>query len=220
MKIHRSGYTLVELMVVITVSAILGAVVLGFMADQIKSSVVATVKAGLLNEAQQGLDSMNKDIQLSADADANNRWQDDNAPVSGDGFSWQSNSTTLVLAKAAQDPSGNILFDDPARYITAKNNYIYFLSNGVLYRRVLASPIASNAAVTTCPAALASDTCPADKVVLTGVDSFSLQYRDGDDASVDPVDARSVIVNVKLKATKYNQDITATYSTRTVFRND
>lgn len=215
-----AGYTLVELMLVITVSAILSAVVMGFMVDQIKQSVIASTKAELLSEAQLGLDSINKDIRLSANADQNNRWADAYAPNSTDAFSWQSDGSTLVLATAAQDSNRNILFDDPSKYITAKDNHIYFVQGGTLYKRTLASPIAGNAARNSCPAASANSTCPADKVVLDHVSSFSVQYRSGADTTVAPTDARSVILNLQLKKTTEGQDITATYSTRMVFRND
>lgn len=217
---QKSGYTVVELLIVIIVTSILASVVMGFMVSQIKQSVVASVKSTLLSEAQFGLDSINRDIMLSANADLNNRWQDPYAPDSSNPLSWQSNSTTLILATAAQDSSRNILFDDPLKYITAKDNHIYFLSNGTLYKRILASPIANNAAINTCPAANSSSSCPADKVIFTNVASFSVQYRDGMDNSVAPTSARSIILNVQLTINKYNQNITAAYTTRMVFRND
>lgn len=220
MKLHQqNGMTIIELLVAITVSVLLSTVIMGFVADQLRSSVIADAKEGLLTDAQNGLDKVNYDIRLSANADQNNRWADPHAPIAGNDYSWASNSSTLILATAAQDASHNILFDDQSKYITNKNNLIYFVSNGTLYRRTLASTNPANSADTTCPAASASSSCPADKVILENVTAFTVSYRDGNDNTVTPTDARSIILQITLKVRKYTQDISATYQTRMVFRN-
>lgn len=218
-QLNQTGMTLVELLVAITVSVILSTVIMGFMADQLRTTVMANAKQNLLEDAQSGLDKVNFDIRLSANADANNRWGDPYAPVAGNNYSWASNGSTLVLATAAQDASHNILFDDQSKYITNKNNLVYFVSGGTLYKRILASDNPSNSTRTTCPSAHVSSSCPADKVILRNVTGFTISYRDGDDNTVTPTDARSVILQVTLKIRKYSEDISATYQTRMVFRN-
>ncbi len=223
MSVHRqasAGFTLVELVVTITISIIMSAVIMGFMASSMRASAIATAKADLLREAQQGLDGAADDIRLSSNADINNRWPDSNGPTPGDLYSWTSGGSTLVLSTPAQDSSHNIIFADASHYITEKNNTIYFVSGGTLYRRILASTVSGNAAKTTCPAILATSACPADRAVLHNVSAFSVSYRDGSDSNVAPVDARSIILNVTLNARKYNQDFTTSYNTRMVFRND
>lgn len=217
---NERGFTLVELLVVMIITVLLSGVIMGFVVDQLRSGVIDSAKQQLLAQAELGLDYTAKDIRLSANADANNRWPDANAPDPADQYSWQSGSDTLVLATGAQDSSGNILFTDPSKYITAKDNHVYFLSNGTLYRRILASPASGNAAATTCPSDSASSSCPADKVVLSDVSSFSVTYIDSSGQPVTPTSARSILLSVTLDSKAYGEDITASYSTQMVFRND
>lgn len=216
----QAGFTIVELVISMTLIVILGGGIVGFTVSKLVQSTLQTAKSDMLNDAQLGLDSVANDIRLSSKADTNNRWQDSYAPnAPSDPLSWQSNATTLVLATSAQDSSQNILFDDKADYITTKNNLIYFTRSGTLYRRLLAAPVANNAATTTCPAASASATCPADKVLLTNVSQFTVQYFDSLNQEVSPSDARSIQLTVQLQATKYGTPLTVRYTTRMVFRN-
>src|SRR5581483_1667910 len=157
---------------------------------------------------------------MGFNADDDNRWQDSYAPVAGSPYSWQSNSTTLILATAAVSTSGNILWQDANNYIPYKNNVIYFLQNGTLYKRILAANVANNSAITSCPAAHATASCPADRVMLQNVSSFSVAYHDGNGSNVTPSNARSVVLTVALSKTEYNQALTANYTAQMVFRND
>lgn len=215
------GFTTVELTIAVSVIAILSITLLVFFANNLRQYAIANARADLLNEAQITLESINEDIRLSAVADENNRWEDENAPVAGDMFSWQSDADTLVLATAAMDADDNILFSDPAQYISWKNNHIYYLDGDVLYRRILAAPVDGNAAATTCPPAAATSDCPADKVMLNSkVDKFIVRYIDGDNNEVAPASARSIELEIGISRRAYGQTISAEYTTRMVFRND
>jgi prepilin-type N-terminal cleavage/methylation domain-containing protein len=216
---RQAGFTLPELLIAMIVAVFMSAVIIGFMDNGLRANVIAQAQQQLLSNAQLGLDYAAKDIRLSANADDTNRWPDANAPNPADQYSWQSDGSTLILATAAQDASSNILFDDPSKYITAKDNHIYFVSNGTLYRRILASTISGNAAVTTCPPASASSSCPVDKTVLQNVSSFTVIYIDGSGNQVTPSNARSILLSVTLDIHKYNQDVTASYQEQMVFRN-
>lgn len=216
----QAGMTLAELMVVMVALGLLSASIVGFTMSKTIESARATVRANLLANAHMGLDRMANDIRLSSKADNNNRWPDTNSPNSpSNDHSWASNSTTLVLASAAQKTNGTILFDDVADYITTKNNYVYFLKNNTLYKRILAAPVADNSAKTTCPSAIANSSCPADKIVLTDISSFSIQYYDNLNQLVSPDSARSVQLTVQLSKKSFGDTITAKYTTRMVFRN-
>lgn len=217
----QTGFTLIEVLVAMTVSAILIGIIIAFMLNSLTRYGVAGARAELLNEAQIALDITTNDIRLSANADKNNRWDDDNAPDAPDNkLSWQSDAHTLVLATAAQDASGNIIFSDPAKYISQKNNSIYFVRDGNLYKRVLAAPVAGNTARTTCPEAVASTTCPADKKLLGNVDTFTVRYYNDQNQEVNADEARSVELYVKLRVQRYPESVVAEYTTRMVFRND
>jgi prepilin-type N-terminal cleavage/methylation domain-containing protein len=220
-KKHRQGgFTLVELLVATAVAGIIIIIVMGFTANYLKNSSIQEARDTLLSDAQLGLERVNQAIRLSADADDTNRWPDNNGP-GGNQLGWQSTGDTLVLATAAQDSSGNIIFQDPLHYVTAKDNYIYFVSNGTLYRRLLAAPVSGNAAATSCPAAKATSSCPADNTLMQNVSSFSVTYIDGNgDVASDPANARAIQLSVSLSEVKYNTPISVSYTTRTVFRND
>lgn len=215
------GFTLVETIIALSITAILAFAVMNFMVDGIVNFSQEQTRSDLLNETHSALDIINNDVRLSANADENNRWQDNNAPgAPSDLLSWQSNANTLVLAGAVEDSSNNIVFQDPSQYISYKNNYIFFVQNGILYKRTLAAPVAGNTAKTTCPAALATSSCPADRQLASNVSVFTVKYINGEGAEVQPADARSIEVTLTLNVRKFKSDLTETYTTRMVFRND
>ncbi len=219
-KVTDQGFTLIELLVTLTVLTVVALSLASFTANWLQASSLAQAKSALLDNAQNALDSVNTDIQLSGASDANNRWPDVNAPnAPSDQLSWQSNAQTLILAKASVDKDNNIIFSDPSKYISQKDNEIYYVSSGTLYRRTLAADDPDTAAITTCPASAVTATCPADKVVATGVSSFLVQYYSADNSQVDPSSARSIQLSLTLKSVSYNHPITASYTTRMVFRN-
>ena len=216
----QSGMTIVELMVALILVTAISSVIIGFSVDKIRQSTQQTIKYNLLSDAERGLNLVANDIRLSARADDANRWQDDNAPLApGDKLSWKSDATTLVLATAAQKTDGSIIFDDAHNYVSAKNNYIYYVKNSTLYRRILAAPNAGNVAKTTCPPEKVTSSCPGDKSVMSNVSSFDISYYDGANQTVVPSSARSVSLSVTLLVNRYGQDISVQYKTRMVFRN-
>jgi prepilin-type N-terminal cleavage/methylation domain-containing protein len=215
-SLNNSGFTLVETVVAVTVVGIVLGIVSIFSISSLQQSSVETARANLLGESQIAMDRIISDVRLSAGADLNNRWPDDNN--SGGDFAWQSSSNTLVLATAVVDNNNEIVFADPAQYISEKNNVIYFVHTGTLYKRVLAAPTISNSSETTCPTG--TDNCPADRAMLHNVTGFTVKYLNGDGQEVTPADARSVEVNIRTATQKFSQNIDSDYTTRAVFRND
>lgn len=218
---HENGFTLIETVIALTVTSLLMFIIIDFMTNSIVQYTDTEVRSQILNEAQASLDVISNDIRLSGNTDANNRWPDDNAPQApADTFSWESNSSTFVLASAVEDTNGNIIFEDPALYIPQKNNNVYFINNNTLYKRTIAAPVANNSVKTTCPNNLATANCPADRVLLQNIDTFSVKYYNSSNQEVTPNDARSVELYVKLQKIAYGRTISADYSTKMVFRND
>tara|TARA_B100002049_G_C16021348_1_gene350380 strand:- start:363 stop:1040 length:678 start_codon:yes stop_codon:yes gene_type:complete len=217
---RQLGMTLPELIVAISVTVVISTVIVNFMIDNIRTSSAQSARQSLLGSARITLDKVTNDIRHSAAADDNNRWNDPHSPgAPGNQLSWQSNANTLVLATAAKNTSGDIIFDDPSNYITAKNNYVYFVQNGILYKRIIASPVANNAAKTTCPEASSSPSCPKDTVVVRDVKSFSVAYINADNTSVTPSSARAVELTLTLEDKVFGESVNASYKTRMVFRN-
>lgn len=217
---NQQGLTIAELLVALVLMAVMSTLIVGFSIDKIQQNTQQSIKNGLLRDAETGLNTVANDIRIAARADDANRWQDENAPQAPTNkLSWASNSSTLVLAVAAQDASSNIIFDDAHNYVSAKNNYIYYVKNGTLYRRILAAPVTGNKAKTTCPPTAVTATCRSDKTMMSNVSSFTVSYYDGSNQVITPSSARSVSLTVTLLVKRYGQNISATYTTRMVFRN-
>lgn len=214
----QSGFTLVDMMVTIILISLVSLTLANFITTWLQSATLAQIRAELLGNAQSALDQITTDIKLSGSADQNNRWADDNAP--GNQYGWQSNTQTLVLAKAATDSGQNVIFSDPAEYISQKSNQVYYLVGTTLYRRTIRSSDPADSSVTTCPPASATAACPADKTVATDVSNFAVQYFDSDDQVVAPAEARSIQLAITLARNQNGRTISANYDTRMVFRNE
>lgn len=219
LQLNQKGFTLPELIVTMTLMMILSLTLANFVVNWFGTASLAQARADLLTNAENALDTITNDIRLSGSADDTNRWPDANGP-GGQQFGWHSGTQVLVLAKAAVDTSNNIIFSDPAQYITQKDNVVYYLSNGTLYKRTIAADDANSAAVTTCPPASATQSCPADKTIATGVKGFTITYYDENLQSVTPDNARAVQLAITLSATKGGRTVDANYNTRMVFRNE
>ncbi len=221
MSKQQAGFTMVEVLVAVTVTTVMVLVITNFMLRNIQSSTLETSRATILREVEQTLDIVSTDVRISANADANNRNPDPNSPGgSGNQYGWTSNASTLVLATAATRSDGTVIFSDAANYITTKNNYVYFVSGGTLYKRIIAASVSGNGQKTTCPVASATPSCPSDKILLHNVTAFTITYLDGDNNSVSPADARAVEIGLTASYKQYNQTQSASYTTRMVFRND
>lgn len=223
--VHRAlspqGFTIVEALVGVTMTVILLMIIMNFMANYFEQHAINTAKSDLLMNSQRALDVIGQDIRLSASADQNNRWQDPHAPgAPGDQLSWESSASSLVLATAAEDEDGSIIFADESRYISEKNNNIYFVNNGTLYKRTLAAPVANNKVRTTCPTGFVSAECPRDRVLAENVSVFDVTYLSGIEEVVEPTDARAVEFRLVLETKPYGRSVSAEYTARMVFRND
>ncbi|CAN5119893.1 hypothetical protein BH09PAT3_BH09PAT3_2810 [soil metagenome] len=212
---------MVEVLVAISATTLMILVITNYMMRTLQTSTLETIKGNIQREIQLTLDFVAADIRISANADQNNRNPDANSPGgTGNQYGWTSSASTLVLATAATTTNGTIIFTDAANYITTKNNIVYFVSGGTLYKRILAASVAGNGAKTTCPASKITASCPGDKELLHNVTSFTVTYLDGSNNSVIPTDARSVELSLTATKTQYKKSQSASYTTRMVFRND
>lgn len=215
---NQTGFTAVEVLVAVSVTALVVMVISNFMMRSIQSSTLETTQANILREIQLTLDAVANDVRLSGNADQNNRNSDPNGP--GGQFGWTSDADTLVLAKAAITSDRTIIFSDPSNYVTTKNNVVYFVTNGTLYKRTIAANVAGNSTKTTCPSNKVTSTCSEDRIMLRNVQQFNVTYLNGSSQSVSPTDARSVEIRLTAGHTQYRQTQSASYTTRMVFRND
>ncbi len=216
---RQAGFTLIELLIVMVIMSILSLTLANFIFGWMATAGLQQARANLQYDAQYALSTINTDIMLSGSVDGTNRWPDPNGP-GGNPYGWQSSSTVLILAKVATDSSGNPIFIDTSNYVTQKDDEIYYLSGTTLYRRTLASNSSNDAAVTTCPSSDATSSCPPDKTIATGVSAWSVAYYDANNNNVSPEYARSVQTSITLTGKYGSEPISASYTTRMVFRND
>lgn len=215
----QRGFSLVELLIATTVISILTLVMMNFVANRILDNAVKNARSDIQLQTQQTLDTISKDIKYAGNVDDHNRWADSHAPGSpGNDFSWTSDSHTLILAAPVQDTSGNIVYQDHPGYVSYKDNLIYFLSNGSLYKRTLAAQVSGNSKNTTCPASVSN--CPHDDPLLANnVTSFSIGYFDANDNPVAASAARSIDVTIQVNKRVFTKNLSANYTVRTVLRN-
>lgn len=218
----QTGFTLTELLIAISVTSIVFIGIMNFLVRSIADNSVRQTKAELLRDAQLSLDVMTKDIRLSGNVSAANTVSDPNSPNAESTFGrgWESSSDILILSKSAEDNNRSILFEDPNRYVTEKDNIVYFINNGNLYKRTIAAEVDDNKVKTSCPEAEANSECPKDIELVKNVESISLKYFDGINSEVEPDQARSVEATLILSSNKFGRQIRAEYTTRTVFRNE
>ncbi len=218
----EKGFTLIELLVAISISSLLFIGIMTFLVTSLVNNSIRSARADLLREAQLSLDVMVKDIRLSASSAANNSVEDIYSPdaAATNGYGWESDVDTLVLNTAATNESNEIIFADASHYISEKDNIIYYVENGTLYKRTLANEVPGNSSNTTCPPEDATDDCPSDRLSVKNVYSLQFRYYDGLGDEVEPENARAVEVSLNLRTQKYGREVDVNYSTRTVFRNE
>lgn len=217
----QDGYSLVEVLVTTVVIAILITIIAGFSVNSFFNYSINAARANLLADTNLAIDIINSDVRLSANVDLNNRWEDANAPGAPDNeLSWESTEDVLVLATAASDSDGDLLFVDASNYITEKNNHIYYVQDGQLLRRIITSSSPENGASTTCPPSVADATCPADSVFAENVQNFTVSYIDRAGNVTTPDEARAVEVSLELAAERFGRTISVSQDTRMVFRNE
>lgn len=215
---QQAGFTLIELLVVMLVMGILSLTLANFIFDWMNAAGLDQMKANLQYSAESALSTINNDIMLSGNVDQTNRWPDPNGP-GGNQYGWTSGSQTLILAKVATGSSGNAIYLDSSDYITLKDDEVYFLSGTTLYRRTLASGEDGDTAVTTCPASDATASCPPDTVIATGVTNWNVTYYDANNKVVSPDNARAVQLSITISTPYGTEPVSASYTTRMVFRN-
>lgn len=213
------GFTLTEMLITMILISILSLSIANFIADWLQTANLAQVRSTLLSNAQDALDNVSDDIRLSGAADRTNRWPDPNGPGSNQ-FGWSSNGSTLVLGRIATTSSNDVIYSDAAKYVSQKDNVIYYVSNKKLYQRIIAADDPNTSAVTTCPPESATSSCPADRKIAQDVTNFSISYYNADDQVVAPDESRSVKLSITLTETQGGQHVSATYTTRMVFRNE
>ncbi len=238
-----NGFTIVELLVVMVVTGILASVLFGPLDSLFSSTITNMNKVAVTADSHNVLDAMQNTISLSSGFLAHNYVTD---PVVGT-WTASNNGSVLITSNYAtntnelQDTAGNrtLTLSGTGCSTPIQNNYVFFVSNGTLYRRTLKSTTTpcsgySNGQVQTCAAGVSIILYPGckdssgnshnDAVLMSGVTSFTVQYyaspADPDtDTITDPTAASTVVLNVTTQVGPGSQAITANNSLRVTHLN-
>lgn len=210
--------TIVELLVAISLLALLivpiTMVVTGFYGDTIKNSI----QSRLAVESQNILRSIVEELRVSSGVRDSNTIVDSNAPPGG--WTTSNDSLVLIIATPAMDTGGAFIIDT-ATGAPYQNEIVYFAQDGVLYKRLLASPSAvGNRFKTSCPSSLASASCPADVQLSDHFKDMTFVFYDQDDVVTTAfASVRSIYMTIQLERQSFGRLVEFENNIRITMRN-
>lgn len=214
----QMGFTLVELTVSIAVMGIIGVVFLGLVANYFVVITRNNELAEMTVNSQNLLRTTVENIRFGDGVRQTNQISDPNAPSGG----WNTSNTTfvIVIAVPAVDKNHNYIID-PDTGSPYMNELVYYKSGTDLMERKLANPgAAGNTMLTTCPANLATSSCPADTELAVYVSSMTFTMFDQDGVQTsDPTQARSIQINLTMQRNAPGEPLNLYTSTRVTLRN-
>lgn len=213
-----AGFTIVEMVISLVVAGILAVVIFAVTFYYYANTVQAQTAADLGLESQAVLSQLSNDLRLADAISQTNVLADDNQP--GGGWVTSNPSNVIIIESPAVDASRNIIYD-PNTGFPYRNELIYFIDGGSMYKRVLANPDATgNTQITTCPAAVASAACPPDRLFTSHINNLSFTLYDATGAVTnDFSQTRSVYLQVNLVKKVFGKTITLNNATRITLRN-
>lgn len=219
MKISlQKGFTVVELIISIAIATIISGILLFISLNLIGDTARARMTAELAIESQILLRSMVEDVRLAGSLSSTNQNTDANAPVGG----WVTNdpSNILIVDVPAIDSSRNIIYNADTGY-PYDNEIVYYGSGGAMYRRTIVDPLATgNSLSTSCPPALATASCPADKKFTSYLTDLTFTfYDDANTTTADATLARSVQITVRVQRKILGKTVKFDNTIRTTLRN-
>lgn len=217
-KKNSKGFTLPELVISVTVAGILTMVLFAATFYYYVDTAQAETATNLALESQTILTQLTEDIRLADSIAGTNAIADANAPAGG----WVTSnpSNIIIIENPAVDSSRNIIYDNNTGF-PYSNEFIYFLSGGKMYKRVLANSAATgNTVTTTCPPDKVTPTCPADRLFSDNASNLSFTFYDSTGtATSDATKARSVALTVNMAKKSFGKNVTLSNSTRVTLRN-
>ncbi len=212
------GFTLVELLVVISVLSVIGTAFLGMSANYF----VIINRNNLLSEmtvnSQNLLRSTVENLRFGDGVRQTNQITDVNSPPGG--WNTTNSNFVIIIAVPAIDSSHNYIID-PDTGNPYMNELVYYKNGTALMERKLANPGATgNSLTTSCPPNLASSSCPADTKLADYVKSmvFTLYDQDAVQTST-AADARSVNIALIMERGVPGKPINLTTNMRVTLRN-
>ena len=247
MNKHSSGFTIIEMLVAVVVSMLLGAAIISFMITWIGGYATTNTRTNLRTDNRRALNIISDDIRMASNAVDYNQWPDDNAPTApattlgsspadtDQHYYWRSTEHQLILIRPALDAAGNVIYDDPVNFIGRKDNFIYYVdtSTRTLYRRAVPVPVSVYPAnaflIAHCGVPTAVGGCPGSDFLLArnvginpdGTPAFNISYYNKVGIPVSgATSVRAVVISLTLSLTQSGQPISVTNNIRMEFRNN
>lgn len=215
---RQAGFTLVELMVAVTVFAVIGVVFLGVIANYFVVITRNNELTEMTINSQNLLRTTVENIRFGNGVEQTNQIYDPNAPSGG----WNTSNVSfvIVIAVPALDRYHNYILD-PDTGSPYMNELVYYKDGTNLMERVLANPSAAgNTLETTCPANLATPTCPADPLLATYVSSMTFTLYDQNAALTTNASlARSIKISLTMQRNAPGNPLNLYTTTRVTLRN-
>lgn len=214
----QGGFTLVEVLVSISLASILAVGLFSIITTYFVAITRNNLLIDMTVDSQNLLRATVEELRYGAGVRQSNSISDANAPVGG----WNTSNANfvIIIAVPAVDSSRNYI-TDPLTGSPYNNELVYFKSGTTLYKRSLAHPAATgNTLQTSCPAGLATPSCPADKKLIEAVDDMVFTLYDQDDAvTTDALLARSVKIVLSMERETFGTPLTLENNIRVTLRN-
>lgn len=214
---EQNGFTIPELLVAISIGAILSVMMLAVFIYGYGGLLVEQTRASMVLESQLFLRRMTEDIRVANQVLSTNSISDANGPSGG----WVTNdpANILIMTQPATDVDDEFIYDTNTGY-PYQNEIVYFGSGTEMFRRTLSNGAATgNSALTTCPASVSG--CPLDVELTDNLRNMTFVFHDINDAVTTTIaDARAVQLTVNLEKRVFGRTISVQNTTRMTLRNE
>lgn len=216
---HKSGgFSIVELNISVAVMAILIVSLLAVFVNFFANMTRTNMLIDMTTDSQGLLRTIVEELRYGAGVRVSSTISDPNAPPAG----WDTSNAdfVIVVAVPAVDSSRDYIID-PSTGSPYLNELVYFKSDKVLYKRILANPTATgNSLATSCPASVATASCKADRKLVNNVEDMVFTLYDQDNAvTTDPLLARSIKIDLVLQRDTFGAPLRYDNSVRVTLRN-
>ncbi len=215
-KHSEAGFTLVELVVVVSVMAIIGSVFLGMVSNYFVVITRNNELSEMTVSSQNLLRSTVENLRFGDGVRQTNQISDPNAPSGG----WSTNNSTFVIIIAVPAlTSARSYIIDPSTGSPYMNELVYYKNGTTLMERKLANPSAAgNTLHTSCPTATPS--CQSDTKLAEYVNTMTFTLYDQDaDLTTIPAEGRSVSITLTMQRNAPGNPINLTTNIRVTLRN-
>lgn len=235
-KSSQSGFTLIEVLVISPVLIFTIVITLSYLFNLYGQLTQQASQLNLQSDAQTILFSIQDDLTYAREFSTAKYPSLSDAYAPSGGWTSQNTNPARVIILVPATTASHRSPDRQTVYLNevgctpdvdletmqsnslAFHNIIYFVNGSNLYKRTL-SPSTGTAMCGTpylrqsCPAANATSTCPADKLISSQVNAFTATYYDSANNIISsPSAAQRVRLNIQLKDRAYAEDIYANSS--------